>query len=91
MPISGLHGYNVAERVDKSVCDWYDGPTLFQLLDDSPLPERDACECLGVLAASLLPLLHPARPSVPLVPHRTKSPSRPVHPHGTMYQGANKA
>lgn len=38
VPISGLRGQNVNKKLDIEVCAWYDGPTLFQLLDDLPLP-----------------------------------------------------
>ena len=41
VPISGLKGQNVNKKLDLDVCPWYDGPTLFQLLDELPLPNRD--------------------------------------------------
>lgn len=41
VPISGLTGDNIKNIVDKKDCDWYNGPTLFQALDDSPVPIRD--------------------------------------------------
>ena len=39
LPISGLLGHNIKEKVPKNVCSWYKGPTLFELLDNAdPLP-----------------------------------------------------
>lgn len=33
LPIAGLMGVNVMERVDPGVCGWYQGPALFEVLD----------------------------------------------------------
>ena len=33
LPVSGFTGANLKDRVDSSVCDWYDGPSLLELLD----------------------------------------------------------
>jgi len=33
IPIEGLSGINLKDRLDKGVCDWYDGPSLLELLD----------------------------------------------------------
>ncbi|KAH7444894.1 hypothetical protein KP509_02G096500 [Ceratopteris richardii] len=41
LPISGLQGYNMKERVPKSVCPWWDGPSLFEALDEVQMPVRD--------------------------------------------------
>ncbi|CAM6081939.1 unnamed protein product [Calypogeia fissa] len=41
IPISGLLGHNMKERMPKSICPWYDGPCLFEALDAVELPERD--------------------------------------------------
>lgn len=41
VPISGLAGDNMKDRVDKAVCDWYDGPSLIELVDKLPLEERN--------------------------------------------------
>ncbi|KAH7290140.1 hypothetical protein KP509_30G033600 [Ceratopteris richardii] len=41
LPISGLHGINMKEKVSKSVCPWWDGPTFFQALDEVQVPPRD--------------------------------------------------
>jgi len=30
----------VTTRIDKSICSWYDGPCLFETLDELPLPVR---------------------------------------------------
>lgn len=37
VPISGLTGANIVESVDRSVCSWYDGPTLLDILDNMPI------------------------------------------------------
>ncbi|MCO5579516.1 hypothetical protein L7F22_033371 [Adiantum nelumboides] len=42
LPISGLIGLNMKERVPKSVCPWWDGPCFFEALDKVQLPTRDA-------------------------------------------------
>ncbi|KAH9547023.1 hypothetical protein CY35_11G011800 [Sphagnum magellanicum] len=41
LPISGLFGHNMKERMPKTMCDWWDGPCLFEALDSVELPERD--------------------------------------------------
>ncbi|XP_021760841.1 eukaryotic peptide chain release factor GTP-binding subunit ERF3A-like [Chenopodium quinoa] len=41
LPISGLVGSNLKTRVDKSVCPWWDGPCLFEVLDNVEVPTRD--------------------------------------------------
>jgi len=41
VPVSGLHGNNLRDLVDRKWCKWYEGPTLFQLLDNCDLPTRD--------------------------------------------------
>lgn len=40
VPISGITGDGIKDRVDKSVCNWYDGPSLTELVDGLPLPVR---------------------------------------------------
>lgn len=42
MPISGLTGHNIVEPVDSSVCSWYNGPTLIDILDNMPIEPRNA-------------------------------------------------
>ena len=41
IPISGLMGTNMKDTVDKSLCPWYNGPSLFQVLDAMEVPPRD--------------------------------------------------
>jgi peptide chain release factor subunit 3 len=41
VPISGLGGDNIQEPVSKTVCNWYQGPTLIEVLDDLELPPRN--------------------------------------------------
>lgn len=40
IPISGFSGANLKERVGKTVCPWYDGPSLLEYLDEMPGWER---------------------------------------------------
>ncbi|RLN12516.1 eukaryotic peptide chain release factor GTP-binding subunit ERF3A-like [Panicum miliaceum] len=41
LPISGLLGSNMKTRMDKSICNWWDGPCLFEVLDGIEVPLRD--------------------------------------------------
>lgn len=41
LPISGLLGSNMKNRVEKSVCSWWNGPCLFEALDAVEVPPRD--------------------------------------------------
>jgi peptide chain release factor subunit 3 len=41
LPISGLLGTNMKERMPKTVCPWWDGPCFFEALDKIELPVRD--------------------------------------------------
>ncbi|KAL3702206.1 hypothetical protein R1sor_020228 [Riccia sorocarpa] len=41
LPISGLLGLNMKDRMDKKFCSWWDGPSLFEALDAVELPPRD--------------------------------------------------
>ncbi|KAK9164811.1 hypothetical protein Scep_000002 [Stephania cephalantha] len=41
LPMSGLIGTNIKIRVDRSVCPWWDGPCLFEVLDTIEIPLRD--------------------------------------------------
>lgn len=41
LPISGLMGHNMKARVDSSICAWYNGPSLFEVLDDIEPTNRD--------------------------------------------------
>ncbi|KAH0469920.1 hypothetical protein IEQ34_001478 [Dendrobium chrysotoxum] len=41
LPISGLIGSNMASRVDRKLCSWWDGPSLFEVLDTIEIPLRD--------------------------------------------------
>ncbi|KAI9595153.1 P-loop containing nucleoside triphosphate hydrolase protein [Syncephalis fuscata] len=40
MPISGFSGANLKESVDKTLCPWYEGPSLLQFLDNMQMLER---------------------------------------------------
>lgn len=40
VPISGLSGDNLKDRVSSEVCPWYHGPSLVELVDSLPLEER---------------------------------------------------
>lgn len=41
VPISGLFGVNIKDRVDPRVCNWYEGEPLLTLFDHLPVPKRD--------------------------------------------------
>jgi peptide chain release factor subunit 3 len=41
VPVSGISGDNLKDPVDKKTCNWYNGPSFIQLLDDLELPKRD--------------------------------------------------
>ncbi|EIM87849.1 uncharacterized protein STEHIDRAFT_76469 [Stereum hirsutum FP-91666 SS1] len=40
MPVSAQTGANLKDRVDKSICPWWDGPSLLELLDHMPMVDR---------------------------------------------------
>ncbi|KAG6498563.1 hypothetical protein ZIOFF_038283 [Zingiber officinale] len=41
LPISALLGANMKIRMEKSICDWWSGPCLFEVLDAIEIPPRD--------------------------------------------------
>ena len=41
VPISGLTGDNLINKVDPHKCPWYKGPTLIELLDSIEVPQRN--------------------------------------------------
>jgi peptide chain release factor subunit 3 len=41
LPIAALGGENVVGKCKSEVCDWWDGPTLFEALDATEPPTRD--------------------------------------------------
>ncbi len=41
VPVSGLHGDNIKEKLSKEKAPWYNGPSLFEVLDDLPVINRD--------------------------------------------------
>ncbi|KAM0875350.1 hypothetical protein ACQ4PT_036841 [Festuca glaucescens] len=41
LPISGLCGTNMNTKMDKSICSWWDGPCLFDVLDHIEVPLCD--------------------------------------------------
>lgn len=40
MPLSALTGQGLKERVPKSICSWYTGPSLLEYLDNMKALER---------------------------------------------------
>ena len=40
IPIAGITGENIDKKVESKVCNWYDGPTFIELLDQIPLEPR---------------------------------------------------
>jgi len=41
VPISGIAGDNILDKVDAKVCKWYTGPTMMEILDNLPVEDRD--------------------------------------------------
>jgi len=41
IPITGQMGDNLLKPVDKNVCQWYNGPTFFEVLDSCKIPTRN--------------------------------------------------
>ncbi|CAN1159234.1 Eukaryotic peptide chain release factor GTP-binding subunit ERF3B [Linum perenne] len=41
IPLSGLTGANIKTRMDKTICSWWNGPCLFEALDDIEVPLGD--------------------------------------------------
>ncbi|XP_010537482.1 PREDICTED: eukaryotic peptide chain release factor GTP-binding subunit ERF3A-like [Tarenaya hassleriana] len=41
LPISGLMGINMKTKMGKSICPWWSGPCLFEVLDSIEIPPRD--------------------------------------------------
>lgn len=48
VPISGLSGHGIVERIPADVCPWYQGPSFFEILDALELPERKPNSSLRV-------------------------------------------
>lgn len=40
LPISGLQGLNISDRIPDGMCPWYNGPSLLEMLDTMKPPER---------------------------------------------------
>jgi len=40
LPISGLTGANIKDRVSDDICSWYNGPSMLEVLDHIKLPRR---------------------------------------------------
>ncbi|KAI0368109.1 eukaryotic polypeptide chain release factor 3 [Pilatotrama ljubarskyi] len=40
LPVSAYTGANLKERISKDVCDWWDGPSLLEHLDQMPMVDR---------------------------------------------------
>lgn len=41
IPISGLHGINVKEKVESKICKWYEGDCLFDIFENIKLSPKD--------------------------------------------------
>ncbi|CAH8252693.1 unnamed protein product [Arabidopsis lyrata] len=41
LPISGLMGKNMDQRMGQNVCPWWSGPSFFEVLDSIEIPPRD--------------------------------------------------
>ena len=81
IPVSGYSGANIRDPVEQAQCDWYQGPTLLQCLDDLKSLDRDrkylqawsrnstilsVCLCL---TSSVWPTSHSMPRQVPLSWH----------------------
>lgn len=40
MPVSGITGQGIKDRIDDSTCPWYDGPAFIPFIDDLPSLNR---------------------------------------------------
>mmetsp|Transcript_12714 Transcript_12714/g.12563 ORF Transcript_12714/g.12563 Transcript_12714/m.12563 type:complete len:118 (-) Transcript_12714:1040-1393(-) len=41
VPVSGLTGANIKDPVPTTTCNWYNGPSLIDIIDNLALPHRD--------------------------------------------------
>lgn len=42
VPVSALQGFNIRDKLSAEVCDWYEGKSLFQTLDNLPPADRNS-------------------------------------------------
>ena len=40
LPVSGFTGANLKDRMGKQACPWFEGPSLLELLDSTPMTDR---------------------------------------------------
>ncbi|KAF9009099.1 P-loop containing nucleoside triphosphate hydrolase protein [Cyathus striatus] len=40
IPVSAFHGHNLKDRVSKTVCPWWDGPSFLEHVDHMPMVDR---------------------------------------------------
>jgi len=40
IPMSGMTGENLKEKIDPKICSWYKGPTFIEVINDIKLVER---------------------------------------------------
>lgn len=40
MPVSGITGQGIKDRIDNATCPWYDGPAFIPFIDDLPSLNR---------------------------------------------------
>lgn len=40
MPVSGITGQGIKDRIDDGTCPWYDGPAFIPFIDDLPSLNR---------------------------------------------------
>jgi peptide chain release factor subunit 3 len=48
IPISGYKGINVQDKMESSICTWYNGPSLLEALDELPPIERNVTGSIRV-------------------------------------------
>jgi len=41
VPIDGYSGVNITGKVDSTICPWYKGTSLFDVLNRCPVPKRE--------------------------------------------------
>lgn len=48
VPLSGFTGANIVEKVEPTVCKWYEGPTLLELIEQIPVPKKESKDIIRI-------------------------------------------
>lgn len=59
IPVSGLTGENIMRPIKKEVCEWYEGPTLHQIIDRITMPVHRQIESIADRGLSAMVLESP--------------------------------